>query len=132
MDFVPLCSRRYLIREVDVTARMPEEALREALPEGESPDFCRILLTGERGMEGLDLEKLEALARPHYYSVSVRDKTRMRQDLWARAEEDTLTGLFLRAMRRRLEEAHDEEARAAVERAARFGLAALENREEPQ
>lgn len=132
MDFVPLCSRRYLIREVDVTDHMPEEALREALPEGESPDFCRILLTGERGMEGLDLEKLEALAHPHYYSVSVRDKTRMRRDLWARAEEDTLTGLFLRAMRRRLEEAHDEEARASVERAARFGLAALENREEPQ
>ena len=132
LDFVPLCSRRYLIREIDITGRAPEEALADALPDGESPDFCRILLTGEREEERLELPALEALAQPHYFSVSVRDRTRMRRALWDRAEEDTLTGLFLRAMRRRLEEAPDEESKAAVERAVRFGLAARENREDPQ
>ena len=64
--------------------------------------------------------------------MSGRDETRVRRDLWDRAEEDTLTGLFLREMRRRLEEAADDEARAAVELAVRFGLAALENREDPR
>lgn len=63
--------------------------------------------------------------------MSVRDKTHVRRDLWDRAEEDTLTGLFLREMRRRLEQAADDETRAAVELAVRFGLAALEHREEP-
>lgn len=132
LTFVPLCGRRYLIREVDVTGQDPADALARALPEGESGDLCRILLTGERGMEPLDLKALEAVAAPRYYSVSVRDKTRVRRDLWDRAEEDTLTGLFLREMRRRLEEAADDETRAAVELAVRFGLAALENREDPR
>ncbi|MBU5435902.1 DNA repair exonuclease [Pseudoflavonifractor sp. MSJ-37] len=132
MRFVPLCGRRYLIREVDVTGQDPEAALTAALPEDESPDLCRIVLTGERGAEPLALEKLEALARPHYYNVSLRDRTHIRRDLWDRMEEDTLTGLFLRGMRRRMEEAPDEEARLAVERAVRFGLSALESREDPQ
>lgn len=83
-------------------------------------------------MEPLDLKALEAMAAPRYYSVSVRDKTHVRRDLWDRAEEDTLTGLFLREMRRRLEQAADDETCAAVELAVRFGLAALENREDPR
>lgn len=132
LDFVPLCQRRYLIREVDVTGQDPAAALSAALPQEESPDFCRILLTGERGLEALDGKALERLAAPWYFSVTVRDKTHMGRDLWARAEEDTLTGLFLQDMSRRLEEAEDEESRSAVELAVRFGLAALENREDPQ
>ncbi|MFQ9411728.1 MAG: hypothetical protein ACLR1T_12690 [Evtepia gabavorous] len=46
-------------------------------------------------------------------------------------EEDTLTGLFLRAMAQRLQESAPSE-RPLLERAVRFGLAALEGREEPQ
>ena len=48
-----------------------------------------------------------------------------------RAGEDTLTGLFLRTMRKRLDEAPEEE-KPGLERALRFGLAALEGREEPR
>lgn len=132
MNFIPLATRRYWIREIDVTGQEAERAFLAALPEQESPDFCRILLTGERGMESLDIRKLEEMAASRYYSVSVRDKTRVRRELWDRAGEDTLTGLFLQQMRRRLEEAEDEEARAAVELAVRFGLSALEHREDPR
>ena len=46
-------------------------------------------------------------------------------------EEDTLTGLFLRRMRRKLDESPEED-RPLLERAIRFGLAALEGREEPK
>ena len=45
-------------------------------------------------------------------------------------DEDSLTGLFLRQMRRRLAEETDARARARLEQAARFGLAALENGED--
>ena len=46
-------------------------------------------------------------------------------------EEDTLTGLFLRTMAGKIAEASPEE-RPFLERAVRFGLAALEGREEPK
>ena len=130
LAFASLCTRRYLIQEVDVTGREIEEAVRAALPEQVSPDLCRIILTGERSEEP-NLSALLALAAPHYYSVSLRDHTRLRQDLWKRAEEDTLTGLVLRDLKRRMEEAPSEEERASLELAARFALAALEHREDP-
>ena len=51
--------------------------------------------------------------------------------LWDRLEEDNLTGLFLRNMKKRMEIAAPEDL-AMLERAAWFGLSALEGREEPR
>ena len=125
-EFVPLAGRRYEIRTVDVTgAESVEQALRAALPAAASPDCCRIVLTGQREEGRPDLAALTALAQPYYYSVTLRDQTRERRDLWDRAGEDSLTGLFLRTLRTGTAEGQD------LELAARFGLAALENGEDP-
>ncbi len=92
----------------------------------------RIALTGERDENNEpDLTALTAVASGYFYSASVEDRTVLAQSLWARMEEDTLTGLFLRTMRHRLDGAEVQE-RAVLERAIRFGLAALEGREEPK
>ena len=131
LEFVPLAQRRYRIETVDVTGQDPAQALAGILPAEPSPDLCRILLTGTCGEAGVDLSALEAQAAPCFYSVSLRDQTHPARDLWERAGEDTLTGLFLQDMARRLEAAGDEAAGALVERAVRFGLAALEHREDP-
>ena len=125
---LPLAGRRYEIIEVDVTGGA-EAALAAALPPDAQRDSYRILLTGESGLDGLDLRPLEELAEPYFYSVELRDRTRVRRDLWSRAAEDTLTGLFLRSMRDRLAGAEASE-RAQIEAAVRFGLAALENGED--
>lgn len=129
-EFVPLAGRRYEILSVDVTGEDPSAALSAALPRGAERDIYRILLTGESALEGLDLAALEELAAPYFYSVSLRDRTRVRRDLWSRAGEDTLTGLFLRELRGRLEAAESDQERERIEKAVRFGLAALENRED--
>lgn len=130
-EFLPLARRRYQILTVDLTgAETPEQALAAALPCDGGEDICRILLAGESGVEGLDLGGLEALAAASFYSVSLRDNTRVRRDLWARSAEDNLTGLFLREMQARLAAAETDEDRALVEKAVRFGLAALENGED--
>ncbi len=130
--FVPLAGRRYEILTVDVTkADSPEQALAAALPARAGGDICRIVLTGERGDTPPDLDGLERLAAPLYFAVTLRDHTRARRQLWERAEEESLTGLFLREMQTRLEQAgENEEERALLEQAARFGLAALENGED--
>ena len=129
--FVPLAERRYQILTVDLTgADDPAAALAAALPRDGGRDIVRILLTGESGVEGLDLGALTAVAQPYFASVTLRDHTRLRRELWERLEENSLTGLFLRAMRRRMDEAEDGAEREKLELAARFGLAALEGREE--
>lgn len=133
LSFCPLCSRRYEILRVNLSEGLsPEAALAAALPKGAQRDIYRILLTGESGPEGLDLDALAALAAPSFYALSLRDHTRVRRALWSRAEEDTLTGLFLRSLRDRLSAAQNDEERSQIETAVRFGLAALENREEPR
>lgn len=131
-QFVPLCRRRYQILTVDVTsAATPEAALEAALPRNAGEDICRIILTGESSVEGLDLQALERLAEPWFYSVTLRDQTRVNRNIWERAREDSLTGLFLRRMGERLDAAETAEERSQIEKAVRFGLAALENGEDP-
>ena len=121
---VPLARRRYEIVEADVTgAESAETALRSVLPAAPSEDCCRIVLTGRRDFPAPDLAALTALAEPFYFSVSLRDRTAEKRDLWVRAGEDSLTGLTLRAL-----EALEGEER---DLAARFALAALEHGEDP-
>lgn len=119
-EFHPLCSRQYRVETVD--ADQFEQLLTD------SPDLVRIVLTGEC-RRAPDLRVLTAQAEPHFFYVEVRDETTLPQDLWARAEEDNLTGLFLREMRRRLDAA-DEAERSNILLATRFGLAALEGGED--
>ena len=50
--------------------------------------------------------------------------------MWERAGDDTLRGLFLMKLKKRFDAAGTEEQRLAIEQAARWGLAALDKREE--
>ena len=69
----------------------------------------------------------EALA-DRFYALEIRDCTRMAEDVWRRAEEDSLRGLFLRELREKLTGA-DEAQQRRITQATRFGLAALDHRD---
>lgn len=132
LEFVPLARRRYLTPEVDITGQDPAQALTAFLQTARSEDIVRLALVGERDPDREpDLTALTALASGYFYSASLTDRTTLTQALWARQGEDTLTGLFLRTMAQRIQEAPADQ-RPLLERAVRFGLAALEGREEPQ
>ena len=129
LDFVPLCKRRYQQLEVDRSrCGSPEEALEAVLPRLDQRDICRLVFTGE--WDGLDLAALAPRAEAACYHAVLRDRTSPRRDLWRRQEESNLTGLFLRELARRLSQAGDHD-RPMLERAVRFGMAALEGGEEP-
>ena len=120
--FIPLCRRQYRVERVDVSR------FDEILPTDPSGDLVRIILTGES--DGApDLAALTARAEERFFYAEVRDETTLPADLWERSGEDTLTGLFLRELHRRLDAAPEEE-RPKLLLAARFGLAALEGRED--
>lgn len=132
LDFIPICSHQYRILPVDLSGKSPEDALRQALPKAPTSDIVRIVLSGERESERpLPFPLLHKLATPYFYSVSFLDRTTLGTDLWSRQKEETLLGLFLREMSRRMENA-EPEARPRLELAVRFGLAALEGREAPE
>lgn len=129
LSFVPFARRRYEILEVDVTGRTPRAAVEAALPEDTAQDLYRIVLTGETGEGGVDAAALREALSDRFYALELRDYTRMAEDVWARAEEDSLRGLFLRELRERWRQAESDGERETVTRAARFGLAALDRRD---
>jgi len=129
LTFVPFARRRYEILEVDVTGKDPRAALEAALPAETTPHLYRILLTGETGEAGVDTAALTEALADRFYGLEIRDHTRMAEDIWQRAEEDSLRGLFLRELRARWNAAETEDERKTVTQAARFGLAALDHRD---
>ena len=129
LQFVPFARRRYEILTVDVTGKDPRAAVEEALPNHTADHLYRILLTGETGEAGVNIAALQEALAERFWALEVRDHTRMAEDVWARAEEDSLRGLFLRDLRGRMERAATAEERETITRAARFGLAALDRRD---
>ena len=99
-QFVSLAKRRYEIITADITGPAgPLAAILEALPGRTSDLICRLILTGEGPAP--DLVNLEQTLAPEFYGLTLVDRTRLPRDLWARREEDTLTGLFLRTIDRK-------------------------------
>ena len=126
LSFVPFARRRYEILNVDVTGRSAEDALRAALPDATVRDIYRIIFTGETDERGLDLKSIEEQFAPDFFHLELRDETRIGEDVWARAQEDSLRGLFLRELRTKFDVASSDDERAKISLAARFGLAALD------
>ena len=129
LRFVPLCRRRYRILQADVTDCTPSEAMERLLPSTAAEDVCRIIFTGAVGEPGIDLRALQADWAARFYELQLRDETRVARDVWERAGEDSLRGLFLSEMRCRYDAAADEEERKKIDLAVRFGLAALDGRD---
>lgn len=126
LQFVPFAGREYHILPVDVTGREILPAVRDAL-QGREADICRVILRGETEPKP-DVAALEEELAGLVWQLEVRDETRLQRDIWQGWQEETLRGLFLRQLRSEYETA-DEERRAVIEQAVRYGLAAMENRE---
>lgn len=125
-QFIPLAQRRYELVSVDITGVSDlTSAVRAAVPGERGNLICRVILTGEG--EAPNLTALDRALSPEFYGLTLIDRTRLPRDLWARREEDALTGLFLRAM---WDKCQSEPDNPLWQLAARYGLAALEGGEE--
>ena len=129
LSFVPFARRRYEVLNVDVTGRSAEDALRAALPDATVRDIYRIIFTGETDERGLDLKSIEEQFAPDFFHLELRDETRIGEDVWARAQEDSLRGLFLQALKAQYDAAQTEADRRRIALAARCGCAAMDGRE---
>lgn len=130
LAFHPIAGREYRILEADVTAS--DDALaaaKEAVGEGYPRDIARLILKGECSEEP-DTAAIQNALSDKFFHLTVRSETRRRRELWDGAGEDTLTGMFLADLKAKYDEAADGESRRLLELAARYGIAALEGREE--
>ena len=79
---------------------------------------------------GLISSRSKSSLRPTFFHLELRDETRIGEDVWARAQEDSLRGLFLRELRTKISMLHPRTTSARrYSLAARFGLAALDGRD---
>ena len=100
-----------------------------ALPEGAARNIYRIVLTGETD-RAPNPAALRAALEGRVFAMQLRDETRARRDLWARAGEGTLRGQFLAQLKQQYDAADSDRARETIVMAARWGLAALDHDEE--
>jgi DNA repair exonuclease SbcCD nuclease subunit len=125
---VSIALRRYEKLTVNVTGSDPLLAVHSLLPDDTARDIYRIVLTGEVDSPP-DLQRLQLNLSELFYALQLRDETRLRQNVWDLAGEDSLRGLFLKKLREEAE-GSSPERRLLIEQAARWGLAALDHREE--
>ena len=131
LEFVPLARRRYLTPEVDITGQDPAQALTAFLQTARSEDIVRLALVGERDPDREpDLTALTALASGYFYSASLTDRTTLPQALWARQGRTPSPASSCGPWPNGIQEAPADQ-RPLLERAVRFGLAALEGRRNP-
>lgn len=130
LRFVPIPGRQYRTVSVDLTeAEDAVEAVLDAIGAGEPENIVELTLKGQ--WDGpVDTGRLLSAAGDRFFHLTVRDETVPRRGLWDGAGEDSLKGLFLARMRSRFEEASGDEERRRCLDAVRYGLAALEHREE--
>ena len=81
-----------------------------------------------RGIADIMLAELQQSLEGRFFALQLRDETTVRREIWDKCGEDTLRGLFLQELRREYD-GGDEETRRRIELAARFGVAAMDNRE---
>ena len=127
LEFIPFAPRRYQSVTADITDRDPADAVRQALDPDCGQDICRVLLTGSR-RENFSLSALTSELSGLCAALELTDETYPEEDVWARCGEDSLRGLFLQNLRARYDGADEGEKRQLLQ-AARFGLAALDNRD---
>lgn len=124
LTFVPMDAKRYEILSVEA-GDDPLAAIDAAMPAHAENLILRVKLTGEA--DEIDVPVLHAALSPRVYSLTIRDNTTPKRDLWADLEGDTLRALFLRELKSELD-APDADAEL-VNLAARFGLDVMDGRE---
>ena len=135
LQFIPIDRPQYHDIPLDITDftySMLIEKIHELAkkPEVEG-GIVRLRFAGEREMESLNVEQLTEELQPLFYSLSIKDGSFAKRNLWAGIQKDTLEGVFLQKMREIYDGAGSEEERNTLMLAVRFGLSAMEGRDNP-
>ena len=126
LEQISIAKRRYQLLKTDIN-ELPK--LLATLPDGAVNDIYRIVLSGECE-DAPNLREVYDTLSERFFALQLCDRTHIRAELWERAGEDSLRGIFLGKLRALYDGTEDKNEKAKIEQAARWGLAALDRREE--
>ena len=121
--------RQYHSLILDITEKDPLLLVHTSLPDDTIRDVYRITLTGET-MHAPDLNRLHQNLDEMFFSLQLKDQTTLNQEIWKSTGDDSLRGIFLKKLRILFDSAQSDSEKQRIERAARWGLAALDSGEE--
>ena len=109
LEFVPVDNKEFVIKEIDVTEIIDLEELATIINNMEFLDdvYYKISLIGKRNFE-IDLYKLNKLVITNNI-IKIKDYTKLNYDLEKIAKENTLKGLFVKEIMKKMEENPDDE-----------------------
>lgn len=126
---VSIARRKYEILRVDITEKDALTAIKATMPDDTGDDIYRVILRGETA-EAPDISALREALEGKFFSLQLRDETSLCRDIWENAGEDSLRGQFISRLRKAYDAAEQDTERERIVQAARWGLAALDRREE--
>ena len=124
-----IAAREYSCLRADLTDQDPAAALESLIPNDSERMICRMILTGDVE-KSPDLPALAARFAGCFFHLEIFDETHLKTDIWEKAGENSLRGVFLLKMKQKYDLALTETEKNQTELAARWGLAALDRREE--
>lgn len=126
---VSIAKRRYEIAQVQLSGGDVLGDIEKALPQNTENDIYRIILRGE-SERSPDVDALLRALEGRFFALQLRDETVLRRDVWALAGDDSLRGRFIMRLKQEYDAAKTDAEREKISQAVRWGLAALDNREE--
>ena len=102
--FVPIDNKEFVVKEIDVTDMLDLEELATAINNIEFSEniYYKISLIGRRNFE-IDLYKLDKLLI-NANIIKIKDYTKLNYDLEKISKENTLRGLFVKEIMKKMEE----------------------------
>ena len=109
LEFIPIDNKEFVIKEIDVTEILDLDELATIINGIDFSDniYYKISLVGKRNFE-IDLYKLNKLLI-NGNIIKVKDYTKANYDLEKISKENTLKGLFVREILKKMEESPEDE-----------------------
>ena len=123
LTFVPTAKRLHLCENVDITglnnssdiAERIIEVIKQKYPDNYADNLYKIILTGmiDDGVV-LSLPEISARIGQSFYFAKLRDKTEIRLNFETLSQENTLKGVFVKNMLKKIESATDDQKELLV------------------
>ena len=126
IQFVKLDDKQFTKRELNVDNIYSKEELIEKINELkiEENNYIEIILIGNRNFEINKYDLIRYILNNNI--IKIKDNTKIAYDLEKLENENTLKGLFIKEMNKKIKNAETEEEKEIIEKSIEIGLASLE------
>ena len=126
IQFVKLDDKQFTKRELNVDNIYSKEELIEKINELriEENNYVEIILIGNRNFEINKYDLIIYILNNNI--IKIKDNTKLAYDLEKLENENTLKGLFIKEMNKKIKNAETEEEKEIIEKSIEIGLASLE------